>query len=425
MKSGGRNTGRTMQLLMLGVRGGRRLTGFAINTILLAAASLLLMPATIGAAGLEIWSSIVLAQSLGLVVATIVSYGYMVNGPAIVATRTPEEGVDYYQVAQRTRFIIAIPSFACMVGAMFVIPNPDPVAGLLGGANLAIGAFSSKFFYVGRGAPLGLLLTEIGPRVTLMIAGAITLFMGAPLLIGLALPAVGAVVGIVTSYLSIRMSAMRTSSHRQRNNGAGVRAEFRRQLGPATASVLNGGREALPVLVVTAVAAGLVGAYGVFDRAGRQASNALAPMTSTLQGWVPRRVANSNSARPAVAAMLVGFVAATAILVLFTLLGSPLIRWLAAGQLAPTFNEIFLFSAAIAINMQIQVINFACIVPLRGAIGVFWSNLAGVVAIPAALVVMLSLEQSVSYALGAIVIGYFVQLVIQLLLVADSIVRRQ
>lgn len=407
----------------LGVRGARRLSGFTISMILQAIASLVLVPATIGAAGLEIWSSIVLAQALALVAATVVSLGYPVTGPAVVATQPFDSAINYFRLAERTRFVVAVPCFAVMAGAMFAIPNPDPIAGLLGGSNLAIGAFSGWFFYVGRGAPTWLLWAETGPRVSLTIAGALSLTLGAPLLIGLALPVVGTAIAIALSNISIRMSGQRTNPNMKRPISTSVLAELRNQLAPAASSLLRGGRDALPVLMVTAVAADLIGAYGVFDRVGRQANNALTPVTATLQGWVPRRMAADANARPAVAAAVAGVAVAAVIFVSFMLLGGPLIRWLAAGTLRPTFAEILLLGAAIAINMLMQVINNACLVPLGGIRAAILSNLTGITAICISLTVLLLHEKSLVWALSALVSAYVIQLFMQLLLMRHYIAR--
>lgn len=399
--------------LALGVRGARRLSGFAFNQILLGAASLVLMPAVIGAAGLEIWSSIVLAQALAAIAATVVGCGYGVNGPAIVATLTAEEGVSYFRVAEGVRSLVAVPSVAFMIGAMFVIPNPDPVAGLLGGIHLVINAFSATFFYIGRAAPRWQLLAEICPRVALMLAGAISLAFGVPLLIGLALPPLGALLAVAISNSTIRWSLRTTPQHPQAQVTR-VRGELRKQLGPAASSVLRGCRDALPVLVVTAVAAELVGAFGVFDRIVRQALGVMSSVTSTLQGWVPRRMATEGGARPAVAAMLVTLAMALAVLLLFTWFGAPVIRWLAAGMLTPTFAEIVLCATVIATSIVIQVVAYACLVPLGVIRGVIWSALVGIVGILVATPIMLSAQQSVAYALAAVVIANVVQLVVQL-----------
>lgn len=411
------------RLFALVLRGSKRLGGFAASVILLAVASLLLMPATIGAAGLETWSSIVLAQALAQIVATFVGCGYGVNGPAVVATLSPDRGVSYYLMAQRTKFLAAVPCLALMIGAMFVIPNPNPVAGLVGGAPIVINAFSGIFFYIGRGVPVWYLLAETGPRAALMFAGAVSLVLGAPLLVGLALPVLGTALGIAISYITIRLSTGRPSPKGQPLSVSGLRAELRVQRGPAAASVLRGARDALPVLAVTAVAAGLVGAFGVFDRVQRQALGALAPMTSALQGWVPRRIAAENSARPALAAMWAGVAGSLVIVMLFALLGSPLIRWLSANTLEPSFAEVLLCGGVIATSILMQIISYVCLVPLGAIRGVILANVFGLVVIVVAIPVILSIERSVAYALGALLIGNVAQLIVQILTMRRQIVR--
>lgn len=403
------------RLLALIARGAGRLSGFAVSVVLLAVASLFLMPATIGAAGLHVWSSIVLAQALAQIAATVIGCGYGVIGPAVVATLPKIQAIGYFRLAQRTKFAIAVPCLGLMAVAMFVIPNADPIAGLLGGAPLALNAFSAIFFYIGRAAPIWLLWAETAPRVLFMFAGTVSLQIGAPLLLGLALPVLGTVLGIAVSYYSIRNSATAEDlTDGEPFTSSGVLKEIRSQLRPAAASILRGGRDALPVLVLTAVAGGLVGAFGVFDRIQRQALGALTPLTSALQGWVPRRMALEKSARPALAAMAAAFAGASVFMAIFTWIGSPLIRWLSAGTVNPTLGESFLCSAVIATSIMIQVLAYVCLVPLGGISGVIASNLAGIVAVVVALPAAALIERSIEYALGAIVLANGLQMAVQL-----------
>jgi hypothetical protein len=409
--------------LAFGVRASRRLSGFAISVILLAVASLVLMPATIGAAGLSTWSSIVLGQSLALIVQMVAGLGYGVNGPALVATRSLEEGVKYFLLAQRVRIIVFLPCVAIMIGTMFVVPNPNPVVGLLGSAHLAIGSFTGLFFYIGRAAPLWFLLAETGPRAVLMLAGAVSLHLRVPLVIGLSLPALGAVLGMATSTWTIYLSARRLEGkdRSDRTEAVSVWAELRSQLGPMAANLLRGGRDALPVLIVTACAGGLLGVFGVFDRVQRQVVGTLAPVVSTLQGWVPRRMVADNSARPAVLALVASFLASPLFLLVFALAGSPLIRWLSAGEVSPNLPEILWSGAFIATSVLIWVIAFACLVPLGRISNVIYGDLTGIASILIGILAATALEQSVVYILGALVIANVVQIVVQLALVRRSI----
>lgn len=410
-------------LFILSVRAARRLGGFSVSVALMAVASLALVPATIGAAGLENWSSIVLAQALALVLQVVAGCGYGVNGPAIVAMRTPEDGVEYFRVAQRTRFVVIVPCLVLMIAAMFIIPNPDPVAGLFGSAYLAIGTFSALFFYIGRAAPLWFLLAETAPRVSFIFAGAISLSLGAPLLVGLALPAIGAALAVAISNVTIYRSSKRTPSETTRLRIADVRAELRIQLGPTAVTVLQGGRDALPVLMVAAVAGELVGPYGVFDRVQRQAVMTLGPVIATLQGWVPRRIAAEASARPAITAILAGFAGIPVVILVLTLLGPTLIGWLSAGTLSPTFIQTLLFAIVVATNMLMSIILYACLVPLGGTREVILSSLTGVIGIVLAISVLSSLERSLTYLLGALVFGNVIQIAVQLMLMNYTIAK--
>lgn len=407
---------RRRALVAFSIRGSTRLGGFTISTLLLASSSLVLMPATIRAAGLESWSSIVLAQALAQIVVLVAGYGYGFNGPTVIATLAPEEGVRYFLTTQRTRLVVALPCFAVAIATMFIVPNADPITGLIGAAPVALATFTATFYFVGRAAPRQLLMADTGPRVTLSLAGAIVLWLGGPLLIGLALPAAGTLTAIVVSNMVIRNSAGCTAANAGSRVATTVRAELRRQLHPLLSSLLRGGVTVLPVLLVTAVAAELVAAFGIFDRIRRQALAGFAPVTLTLQGWVPRRIASEGNVRPVLAAIAAGFVTALLSLLLFVLSGSTIVGWLSAHRVEPTFAEIFLCGSAIATAIIVQVNDTACLIPLRQDRGVFVGNAIGVITVIFTLLALLTIERSLACALGALVVANTVQILVQLLL---------
>lgn len=409
--------------LLLGVRGARRIGGFGLSVILFAAGSLVLVPATIAAGGLETWASIVLGQNLAVIISVVGACGYDVNGPATLATLTRGESVEYFFVVQRTRLAVALPCYALMVAAMLVIPNADPVAGLLGGAPLMVAIFSPQFYFIGRGDPRSYLLAHTVPHVVLNIAGASALALGTPLLIGLALPVLGAVIAVVASILAIRMSATRTTDKLAQVGDCSVRGQLRTQLRPVGSQLLTHGTRAMPVLMITGVAAELVAAFGVFDRLQKQAATALFPLTASFQEWVPRRIASDKSVRPAIAATSIGFVAAIGLAGVFTVAGPTLIRWISAGELASTRLEAFLCGAVIATTLLIALVGYACLVPLAGVASVLVANVVGLATIAIALPVMLEIERSLSQALLAVVIGNVAQLLVLLLIMGRRIVQ--
>ncbi|MCG7592775.1 hypothetical protein [Mycobacterium sp. PSTR-4-N] len=382
------------------------------------------MPATISAAGLTTWGSVVLGQTLASLAAIIVDLGYDVNGPGAVATRSLQEGVRYFFFAQRARLVIGVPCLLVMTSAMFVIPNPDPIAGILGSAQIAIAAFSARFFYVGRAAPRWYLFAEITPRVISQFVAALALVSGAPLLLGLALPGLGAVLGVAISMVTMRRACdNRELSETTRDTS--YREEFRMQFAAVISSLINGGRYALPVIMCTAIAPGIVGHYGVFDRLGRQATAALTPVTATFQGWVPRRMSADATLKPAFIAMSAAIGCGAVVALAFIAVGSPLTVWLSAGDLRPTMTEVTLFGISIALGMIVQVINLACLVPLAGIKSVVLTNVIGLVALATALPLLLSAQQSVELVLEAILIGYGCQLAGELYVMRRRTVQQQ
>lgn len=401
--------------LKLGLRGVRRSGGFAVSVALRAVGALVLVPATIHAGGLQTWSSIVLGQSLALIAATALALGYPLTGPAAIATKSLEAGVAYYRFTGRVRLFVALPCYAIYVGAVFTLPNPDPVAGLIGSAYVALGGFGATYYFIGRAEPSRLFWADTVPRVVPMFAAAIWLGLGGPLLIGLALPALGALLAIGISNLTIRMSVQRRCGAGEPSENLSVWGEIRDQIGSATSVMLRAGREALPVLMLTPAGPELVGVYGVFDRVIRQANNGLYPVAAALQGWVPRRISADFSSRPAVVALLTGVAAAASAFLLFITIGMPLVRWLSSGKVTPSLMETVLLSTAIALSMLIRIVDTACLVPLGSIRAVMVGNIVGIVALLVVLPVAFALNASVVAALTAVVVAYVTQLLLQLI----------
>lgn len=412
-------------LASVALRGSKRLGGFTASTAFLAAASLLLMPATIHAVGMEAWSSVVLGQALAQLVAFVGGYGYGLNGPTIVAGLDSAAAIDFFFTTQRTRLIITIPCITSAVAAMYVIPNPSPLIGLLGAAPVALVALSASFFFVGRASPLLLFWADTTPRGLSMLLGASVLATGGSVTLGLTLPIVGAVLATTISNIAIKSTAVDRSDRRPSGSSTTVRSELRTQLAPLISSLLRGSTFALPPLLLATFAGGIVGVFGVFDRVRRQALAAFAPFTATLQGWVPRRVSSTNTWHAAAVGALAGLAGAIVSLVLFMLLGGRIIHWLSAGSLNPSWIEILICAMAIATSIVIQVNDLACLLPLRCATGVLINNLTGNLLLIPLMAAFLFYDRSVTSALGALVVANLLQITIQMLYFALEIRNRR
>lgn len=406
------------RLLGLGVRGARRVGGFAVSMILLTLPALLMVPATIAAGGLETWSSIVLAQALALIPITVVAWGYNINGPAAIASMSTEDGLAYFRIAERTRLILSIPSYSILAAMVLIVPNPDPVAGLLGAAPLAVNSFSAFFYYVGVGKPLWFLVLETLPRATSTVVGAIVLTLGAPIEVGLGIPAIGGVCAVLASNAWIRVLSRRHESVVAKDRPVRAMPGLRTQIRAVTASLLTSGVDAMPVLILAGVAPGIVGHYGVFDRINRMYNMALWPVTSTLQGWVPRRMATGGSLRPIGAVLGVGLCVSATLVIGVIIAGPPFIRWLSAGEVVPTPLECLLCGAVIATCFFAALVSNACLVPLKGIGGVVVANVVGAGVTLCAIPTFLLGAHSVSRVLAAVVVGTSAQLFILLTMTA-------
>ena len=185
------NLRRTMRVLS-------KLAQYATGTVLLAVASLLFIPALIGAVGLTTWGAVAVGQAIAGIGAIVVGYGWGVSGPAAVARASAGEARREYIDSLRTRSVLLILVALAATALTFLIPGLDaPVASVATLPTLAA-ALTANFFYVGRSQPGQLLLFETLPRVAgTLLATAALRFWGVDVIAALLLQLAGVVTRLV------------------------------------------------------------------------------------------------------------------------------------------------------------------------------------------------------------------------------------
>jgi hypothetical protein len=156
-----------------------RLSGFALLPLLSLITPLLLLPTVSSVVGSHGVSSVISGQAIGGFAATLLIWGWNVDGPVAAArATTDEERAAIYSRSIRTRLlllIVVLPATA-IVSTLIAIHGFGPDAAYMGIAN-ALAGLSPAWFCIGLGKPRLLALYDTLPRVLATVISAPLIFL--------------------------------------------------------------------------------------------------------------------------------------------------------------------------------------------------------------------------------------------------------
>lgn len=335
-----------------------KFTGFALSMLLLAVASLVVIPAMVYASGAEAWGVIAAGQSIGAVAAVLVAFGWGMSGPARVARADEIGRLNEYSDALVAKLIIFLPVGAAAFTVAWLIGGDFPAYAALGALSAASIGLTANWYFVGMAQPYTMLLVETVPRVAGTVVGIGLMLTGSSALVGLFCQLAGMVAAFIAcSLLILRPWDRRRLRRVQRRPLLAVLAEQRHGL---SSSVVSASYAAAPIVIVGLVAPAVLPVYAIVDKVQRQINAALAPYVTVLQGWVPRGKADAvlDRARRALAVSAVG----GAVLAVVLLIVAPaLLDWLGRGEIQPPYAALILMSVIVAVNMLESVASKACL----------------------------------------------------------------
>jgi hypothetical protein len=326
----------------------------------LAAASLVMIPALIRAGGSGAWVAVTLGQSVGYVAAVVISFGWGVSGPASVARSDPERRWRAFAESLRGRASVAavcVPA-AVVIGAA-VGHTSALLAAVSAGTSATVG-LSSSWYFIGTRAPYTLFFAETLPRAAGTMMGIVAMDSGAGVLAGLAGQALGVAAGMITPILVVwRRSRGNDRTYTQRRV-ADILADQRQGVASSGVSAIYG---ALPIVLVSVVSPASLPVFAILDRLQKQLYTALQPVVAFLQGWVAhvdpiglqRRILLANSAM-SVFSLLVGAI--------FALSGGWLVGWLGANQIDVEPVSLIIAGLWLALNLEESVASKVSMIPM-------------------------------------------------------------
>jgi len=266
--------------------GPRAVTGFALVSVLPAAAALLGLAVIARSATVEQWSGLGVGGSVGALAGLVVLFGWRLVGPVAVARADTEGRRVVYAESLADRAVLLVAALlASVVLAVLLVPEARAESATMAVA-MCLNGLSATWFYVGTGQPWTCLVNEGAPRVVLTVAGAVAVAAGAPVVAFPVAIALGMVAGagVVTArLLGTRAPGLVLTTV------SGSPARLRAQSTAATSEILAGGYTVASVAVVGAVATtGVTASFSAGDRLFRASLIPVSALASALQPRVAR-----------------------------------------------------------------------------------------------------------------------------------------
>ncbi|MCR2823965.1 hypothetical protein [Microbacterium sp. zg.Y909] len=386
-----------------------RVSGFASSIVLLAAASLAVIPAMIRADGEAAWGAIALGQSVGAIAAAAIGYGWGVSGPARIAVAdAPERRTEYIE-SVRARLLLVVPATALAGGAAALVAPAAPGLAVLGAITAASVGVSANWYFVGVRRPFAMLALETVPRVLGTVVGIVLMTAGAGAGVGLCAMLGGMLMAFVCS--GVWVLATTWSSRAASPPAATVFTVLARQRHGLATALGSAVYIAAPLVIVSLVAPFAQPVFALVDKLQRQVSVALVPLVTVVQGWVPQRQ-SSDGAQRARQALTVGGVAAVVLGAGVVVLGPFVLQWLGQGRIVVGAAVVALMGVYVAVNFfeslvakavlaslgrvrvagQATMISAAIGLPLVAVGAMVWGTIGALIAVVLGLVARTAVE---------------------------------
>lgn len=301
----------------------RRLVAFAVLPMISMLSPILVIPsitATLGAAG---WASIAIGQSVGMLGALVINFGWGVVGPSVVAAAGSHERRIVYRRSIEMRLLVAIVVLPACFGAASLIDSGNSLgAGLMALAMGTVG-LSPTWYYIGLGQASRIAIYDTIPRV--MAALATIPLLGLVPSVG-TFPVLLLLATLIPSMLAwISISGVQLAWARDRMY---IMKHFRDQAGLVISGLISSGYTTMAVAIVAVVDYSSVATYAGADRVRGLGKQGIAAVGNGLQGWVSEtrsaRETWQRMSRSLLALTLVGLAGATVLAVGLPVLDGPL-----------------------------------------------------------------------------------------------------
>jgi O-antigen/teichoic acid export membrane protein len=381
---------------------GKKVLGFVLLPFLSSLAPFILLPLLARRVSSEEWAGLGIGQSVGMVGAIAVTWGWQFVGPVLVAGVDADERRGRYLDSLLVRGVVSIvltPLLALL--AALVAPSGGRLLSATMACAICLSGLTPTWYFIGLGKPSAIATWDVFPRVLATVLAAGLVVWGIPpVCYPVALTVVGLLAVLVFSVKELRGFPVRAHDR----SPARLWSELRRGFTPTstelTLSLYSSGSVAF---VGWRASTETVAVYSSAFRLYRLANYFVAALGNALQSWVAekqgrvrgRRMVRALQAHTAVG--LVGMVSIAALLpdVSTLLFGARL----SVDHIASLYLGVAFLAASVGGSMGRHVL-----VPAGATKGVLYYTLAGAaVGIP--LSVFLAEEWGSSGATAALAIS--------------------
>lgn len=308
--------------------GLKKFSGYALSMALLAIASLIIVPSLIRAGGAQAWGAIAAGQAVGALGAVLISYGWSIVGPSLIATGSPQERRDEFISSIRVRTTLVAPVLIVAASVAALVSPQYMGLAAIGAVQAGVAGLSANWFFVGLGRPFVFLVAETVPRVLGSAVAIVVMGRGASAMTGVLCQIAGMVAAFVIATVWILRHLRAQGAQR------GARGSLRSVLGEHRHGVfaILGGTAyvSAPLILVSIIAPSAQPLYALVDKLQRQVAVGLSPAVTVVQGWVP---GDGKARQRAPKAIKYGAATAAVGAVVMMLLSPYLTRWMGAGEL--------------------------------------------------------------------------------------------
>ncbi len=397
--------------------GVNKIAGYTASMVALAIASLAIIPVMIGADGPEAWAAIAVGQSIGGIGAVALAYGWGLTGPVTVARADNAERLREYLESTLVKAVLIVPiaAVAGLLAAVFV-PSHALLA-VVGALSTATIGLTASWYFVGLSRPYAMFVLETIPRVLGTVIGIGLMLAGAGALVGVLCQLGGMLAAFaVCSVWIVRSAAVQREARLPRRR---IRLILSSQGLGVSSTLLSAGYVAAPLLIVSAVAPGVLPVYAIVDKVQRQVSVALNPFVTVFQGWVPRAVGAQLVSR-VLKALGLSAISSAALGGAMLIVAPQFIQWLGGSQINPAYDTLVLMAVFVALNLFESVVSRAILVAIdRMGVVATATLLGSVLGLP--FVAFGAILFGATGAIGGILVGLVLRLGIELVAVVKFV----
>lgn len=321
------------------------------------------IPLLIANVGVENWASIALGQSVGLIASVMVSMGWPVVGPAVIASSSRIAQERHMRVSFISRLLIAAPLIGLMAVSALVVPGLWN--SLVTGTAIAtcLMGLTSAWYYLGLDRPIALFLSDSLTRSGGTVLGLILTVMTSDPLFFVA----GILSGnILAAILPLLFARSRRGRQPRIHPRIRPRELFKNSTKGAAVNFSYVLLSTLAMPIVGALSAEILIAYALYDKLQKQFSTLLLPVAQMIVGRLAKSRDASDiaiiSASSRRAVVVAGLVAA-----LFCIPIAPTAAaMISLGSVQMQFLDSVLFACLVGAGFISQALPVAVLAPLKG-----------------------------------------------------------